>query len=114
MDFNDLFRIVTGVVLLVAWYVVSRRTRERWANMTRVGKRLWLGYYSLLFAILWATIEQLHSDAAITSKNYVLLLAAFALMLGALLRLEGDESTEPVYRVHTKGSPTQWSIQKLR
>jgi len=114
LDYAEFFRTLVGTVLLVAWYVISRRTRGRWAHMTRVGKRLWIGYYILLFAVIWATIDSLNADSPITSKNYVLAFAAAFLAIGGLLRLEGDESTEPVYWVNLKGRPSTWRIIKLR
>lgn len=82
--------------------------------MTRLGRRLWLAYYFILFANVWGTVEGLKLNYPISSRNYVFLLATIALLVGGLLRLEGDESTDRVYRIQLKGSPLTWRIIKLR
>ena len=113
-EYAHIFRIITIVVVLMAWYALSQRTGARWQNMTRLGKRLWVWYYILLFAVAYLSLNAFRNDRPLSSGNYILLFALAGLTIAALLKLNGDESTEPVYRVQMKGKITTWRVQKLR
>lgn len=113
-SYDDWFRILVTIVIFIAWYKISVRTPVRWGNMTRLGRRLWIWYYVVLFSAAYATIDSFRAGAPITSKNYIIAFAVTGLMFAAVLRLKGDESTDRVYRIHMKGNPVTWNIQKLR
>lgn len=114
LNYTDSFRGVMIIILLLAWYSISRRLPEHWVNMTRLGKRLFVAYYGLLFAVAYATVNALKLHRPITSANYVLMTFSLWLAIAGLVHFKGDNETGPVYKFQIGNNPTKWRIYKLR
>jgi hypothetical protein len=77
-------------------------------------KRVSIWFYALLFTGAYGSIDSINAHAPFTSKNYLTLFVASGLAIAVLLRLSGDDSSDPVYDVEFNWNPFKCRIRKLR